>query len=282
MLPAGVYICEGRNTLKQDPRRTTENPFMKPTDNDKNEDSAIVRELEHVEEQLEELIDIEEFSKEHPDKPPKAKRYRIRVDKIHITVEVPSLPGRKILELAGKTPPDRWMLTQIFRHGKFKPIGLDDVVDFTEPGVERFTTLPKDQTEGFAPPRKQFAIPEEDATALDDGGYDWEAVNSGGTWLIVRGFKLPACFTPAEASVAISIPSGYPTSPLDMAFFNPPIRRTDGRPIANTEASASIEGVNWQRWSRHYTADNPWKPGEYNTVTHLHLVQSWLDREAAK
>ena len=141
------------------------------------------------------------------------------------------------------------MLTQIFRHGKFKPIGLDDVVDFTEPGVRAFHHLAqRSDRRILAPPRKQFALPEEDATALDAGGYNWEAVNSGGTWLIVRGFKLPASgFTPAEASVAISIPSGYPTSPLDMAFFYPPIRRTDGRPIANTEASASIEGVNWQR-----------------------------------
>lgn len=255
---------------------------MKPSDHEKNDNDAVVHELKHIEELLEELIDLEEFSKEHHGKRPKAKKYRIRVDKVHIVVDVPSLLGRKILELAGKTPPDRWMLTQVFRHGEFKPIGLDDVVDFTEPGVERFTTLPKDQTEGFAPPRNQFTLPEEDVTALQVGGYNWETVSSGGTWLIIRGFKLPACFAPSECSVAISIPSGYPTSPLDMAFFNPPIRRVDGRPIANTEASASIDGENWQRWSRHYTAENPWKPGEYNTVTHLHLVQSWLDREAAK
>ena len=256
---------------------------MKDTEKDKNQDNASGRDPKRPdEEQVEDVIDLEQFSKDHPENKPKAKKYRIRVDKTQITVEVSSLPGRRILELAGKTPPDRWMLTEIFRHGEFRPIGLDDVVDLTAPGVERFTTLPKDQTEGFAPPRKQFALPEEDMAALDAGGYDWETVSSSGTWLIIRGFKLPSCFTPSEVSIAISIPSGYPTSPLDMAFFNPPIRRVDGRPIANTESSAAIDGMSWQRWSRHYTPENPWKPGEYNTVTHLHLVQSWIEREAAK
>jgi hypothetical protein len=252
---------------------------MNPNEKQKSE---IQGRPDHGDQAAQELIDIEEFSKQNSGKRPKAKKYRIRVDKVHIVVDTASLLGRKILELAGKTPPDRWMLTQVFRHGEFRPIGLDDSVDVTAPGVERFTTLPKDQTEGFAPPRRQFSLPEEDTTALQAGGYDWETISSGGTWLIIRDFKLPECFTPSQTSVAISIPSGYPTAPLDMAYFHPAVRRVDGRHIQNTEAAIQIEGVSWQRWSRHYTGENPWRPGEYNTVTHLHLVQSWLDREAAK
>jgi Prokaryotic E2 family E/Multiubiquitin len=232
--------------------------------------------------ELIEIIDIEEFSKGGgPDRPPKAKKYRIRIDKQKYEVESPTLSGRQILELAGKIPPERWMLNQKFRHGEFKPVGLDDIVDLTAPGVERFTTLPKDQTEGFAP-RRQFALPEEDVGALNSARLQWETIVSGGNWLIIRALELPCCFVESETSVAISIPSGYPTSPLDMAYFNPPIQRKDGRPIANTQASQMIDGVNWQRWSRHYTSANPWKPGEYNTVTHLHLIRTWLDREASK
>src|SRR6266403_1327866 len=171
------------------------------------------------------------------------------------------------------------------RLGQIKPIGLDDIVDFTAPGVERFTTLPKDQTEGkdhaegLTPHRRHFALPEEDVQALNVGGFDWETIKSGGTWLIVHSFRLPPCFTEEWTSVAISIPSGYPVAALDMAYFNPPVARRDGRPIPNTESFATIDGVNWQRWSRHYTAENPWKPGEYNTVNHLHLVENWLHRE---
>lgn len=82
------------------------------------------------------------------EKPPKAKKYIIRVDKTKITVEVTTMKGRQILERAGKTPAEQYKLTQKMHDGSAKTIGLDDEVDFTEPGVERFMTLKRDQTEG--------------------------------------------------------------------------------------------------------------------------------------
>lgn len=82
------------------------------------------------------------------EKPPKAKKYVIRIDKVKYTVDVPSMTGRHILMLAGKTPPEQYKLTEKMHGGAAKTIGLDDNVDFTEPGVERFMTLKRDQTEG--------------------------------------------------------------------------------------------------------------------------------------
>lgn len=82
------------------------------------------------------------------EKAPKAKKYVIRVDKTKFTVEVTSMRGREILTLAGKTPPEQYKLTQKMHGGAAKTIDLDDPVDFTEPGVERFMTLKRDQTEG--------------------------------------------------------------------------------------------------------------------------------------
>jgi hypothetical protein len=82
------------------------------------------------------------------EKPPKAKKYVIRIDKTKYTVEVSSMTGREILTLAGKTPVEQYKLTQKMHGGAAKTIGLDDTVDFTEPGVERFMTLKRDQTEG--------------------------------------------------------------------------------------------------------------------------------------
>ena len=94
-------------------------------------------------------IEIETFAqKGEKDRAPKAKRYIIRVDKTKFTVEVASMTGREILTLAGKTPPDQYKLTQKMHGGAAKTIGLDDIVDFREPGVERFMTLKRDQTEG--------------------------------------------------------------------------------------------------------------------------------------
>ena len=37
---------------------------------------------------------------------------------------------------------------QKFRGGAVHPVGLDETVVFTTPGIERFMTLPLDQTEG--------------------------------------------------------------------------------------------------------------------------------------
>jgi hypothetical protein len=98
-------------------------------------------------EMIEDLVVVEAYGKQGK-KPPKAKRYRIRIDREHYDVSVPDMKGRDILALAGKTPPEQWMLTQKLHGGQVKPIGLDEVVDFRAPGVERFMTLPLDQTEG--------------------------------------------------------------------------------------------------------------------------------------
>lgn len=93
------------------------------------------------------LVDIEEYAKAGR-KPPQADRYRIRIDKEKYEVESSSLTGQQLLELAGKTPPENYMIHQKLKRGETKKIELDMLADFTEPGVERFMTIPLDQTEG--------------------------------------------------------------------------------------------------------------------------------------
>jgi hypothetical protein len=232
-----------------------------------------------------EIIDIEAFAKENGGKPPAAKRYEFRIDREKYKVEVSSLLGRELLQLAGKTPTERWMLNAKLKGGQVRAIGLDDRVDLTEPGLERFITLPKDQTEGRESTirQRQFPLPEEDADLLDANNYDWETVVEGGNrWLIIHSFTLPYGYTTPVASVGLSISSGYPSAALDMAYFHPPVARADGQTIRATATSATIQGQRWQRWSRHYTGENPWKMGEYNTFTHLQLVHTWLEREIGK
>jgi hypothetical protein len=128
--------------------------------------------------------------------------------------------------------------------------------------------------------RRQFQLPEGDVEALEAVGLNWETVGAGGNgWLLVHGYQLPSGYNVSAASVAIQIPGGYPTTQLDMAFFNPLLRRADGREIPATQAVVQIDGANWQRWSRHYNPAHPWIPGEYNVITHLALVRHWLERE---
>lgn len=91
-------------------------------------------------------VDVEQFVKEG--KPvPRARRYRIRIDRESFVVSVPEMTGRAILALAGKTP-EQYLLSQRLRGGVVRLVGPDETVSFLGPGVERFMTMPKDATEG--------------------------------------------------------------------------------------------------------------------------------------
>lgn len=96
---------------------------------------------------LKDFIDLEEYALAGK-KPPKGVKYLIKVDKKKYQVKVDALSGREILTLAGKVPVENFQLRQKFKGGLVKKIGLDQVVDLTEEGIEKFMTIPLDQTEG--------------------------------------------------------------------------------------------------------------------------------------
>lgn len=93
------------------------------------------------------LVDVEEYSKAGMPIP-RAKQYRIRIDKEQFLVNSVSLTGRELLILAGKQPPENYEIRQKGRGGELKKIGPDEATRFDAPGVERYVTLPLDQTEG--------------------------------------------------------------------------------------------------------------------------------------
>lgn len=92
-------------------------------------------------------IDIAQYSKEGKEVP-KNEHYIIIVDQTRYKVEQECMTGKEILLLAVKNPPERFQLNQRFKGGKVVTIKLDQKVCFTEPGVEKFMTIPLDQTEG--------------------------------------------------------------------------------------------------------------------------------------
>ncbi len=94
-----------------------------------------------------EIINIEDYAK--AGKPvPKEKKYRIRVDKEHYDLIDSVISGREILLLAGKQPVEQFRLDIKLKHGATRKVELEEKIDLTEPGIERFMTLPLDQTEG--------------------------------------------------------------------------------------------------------------------------------------
>ncbi len=93
----------------------------------------------------EDVIEIEAYAKEG--RPvPAAASYRIRIDKDRYTVTSSTTTGRALLELAKKDP-TKYGIYQHMR-GRSSRVALDATVDLTAPGLERFSTLPLDQTEG--------------------------------------------------------------------------------------------------------------------------------------
>ena len=93
------------------------------------------------------VIDIEDYSKSG--KPvPLARKYIIRIDKTKYEVTKPTITGRELLILAGKQPVERFAVYEKRKGGGTERIALDQAVDLRQPGLERFVTLPLDQTEG--------------------------------------------------------------------------------------------------------------------------------------
>ena len=62
-------------------------------------------------------------------------------DNQHIT-------GREVLETAGLIPPEAYKLDLKMKGNHYREIGLEEVVDLSDPGIENFTYISRDQSEG--------------------------------------------------------------------------------------------------------------------------------------
>lgn len=131
--------------------------------------------------------------------------------------------------------------------------------------------------------RRDFHVPEEDISHLNARGLPWETLIEGcNMWVLLHEFPIPDGYKSSTATVAIQIPHSYPTAVLDMAYFNPPLVRKNELPIAGAQVTINIDGKPFQRWSRHRTAQNPWRPGIDGIDTHLSLVEEWLRKSCGK
>jgi len=227
-------------------------------------------------EEPQEVIDLEEYLKENKKIPP-GRRYRIKVDRQKYVVNQQRIKGRELLELAGKTPYNRWILNQRLKGGSTIKIDYNDTVDLTAPGIEKFMTLPLDQTDGEL--RKQFSLPEEDTEYLNSLSLPWETfVERNSKWVLIHDFKVPQGYNHSEVKVAIKIENGYPSTQLDMVYFSPALVKADNGRI-NAISNCVIDGISFQRWSRHRSPKNQWRPGIDDLSGHITLIKFWLERE---
>lgn len=127
--------------------------------------------------------------------------------------------------------------------------------------------------------RRDFALPPDDVAFLEEMGWPWEAIRDGGTmWLLIHEYPVLDGYQINATSVALQLAVTYPEAQIDMAYFFPALSRVDGAAIRQL-ADQRLDGKVWQRWSRHRTAQNPWRPGVDGLETHMLLVGEWIARE---
>lgn len=130
--------------------------------------------------------------------------------------------------------------------------------------------------------RRQFMPPEDDREFLDRLGLEWEAiVEAGARRIVIYDYPVPAGYNQAKVALHLRLEPAYPDTQIDMVYFHPDLSRLDQKPIGAL-AMEPFDNKNWQRWSRHRTAENPWVPGEDNIERHLLLVDNWLTGELKK
>ena len=228
-----------------------------------------------------EIVELEEHARHHHREPaPHARHYAFRVDKSRCVVDHARIEGEAILGKVGKTSAG-YKLYQHRRGHQPIQIAPNKTVDLREPGVERFTTMPKDTTEGLETglPTRAFRLPAADEAYLEGLGLPWETVlESGMRWLILRSWKTPTGYNHSVVSMALLIPDTYADTQIDMVYFHEHLARSDGKAIGGL-ATQPIQGATWQRWSRHRTGANPWRAGIDDVASHLALVDEWLRRE---
>lgn len=142
-----------------------------------------------------EIIDIEIYAKQGK-KPPRAKKYKFRIDRESFIVENRIITGAELFKLAGKSPAE-YRMHQKMHGGHMREIGIGDKVDLGEQGVERFATMKLTegdgetttvaQSEPAAALRRQFHLPADDVGYLDSLGLRWETIkNPQGRWVLIH------------------------------------------------------------------------------------------------
>lgn len=229
-----------------------------------------------------EIIDVHEHCQNDQPVPPDCK-YKILIDREPYVVDEACITGKEILLLTHKTPPDRFQLRQKFKDGRVVTIKNDQKVCFTEPGIEKFKTIPLDQTEGEEIVlRREFELLEEDEAYLSTLQLPWEAAKlANQNWILVHNYPIPDGYNVKTASIAIRMIGSYPTSALDMVYFYPSLRRMDQQPVGAL-TDYPLDGKTYQQWSRHRTSANPWRADVDNLSTHIPLADFWLSNEFVK
>ena len=123
-----------------------------------------------------------------------------------------------------------------------------------------------------------MSLPEVDTAFLSEQGIEHKiVVESGMTCVVISQWLLPDGFDQTKADLLVRLRPGYPDVPPDMWWFDPPVRRADGKALPATNVTEHYLGRTWQRWSRHFNGAQ-WQSGVDCLESYLALIRQDLDR----
>lgn len=121
-------------------------------------------------------------------------------------------------------------------------------------------------------------LPTNDADYLAERALNHSvAAEANMTCVVFRAFALPVGFDHPQSDLLLRFSAGYPDVAPDMWWFDPPIRRKDGKPIPATDVIEHHLGRSWQRWSRHF-GPGQWRSGVDGIQSFLALIRRELER----
>ncbi len=123
-----------------------------------------------------------------------------------------------------------------------------------------------------------MTLPAVDLTYLGDRAKAHHvATDANMTCVILAGFEVPPGYDRERCDLLLRLNPGYPDVPPDMWWFDPPLRRADGRGIAATDVVENYLGRTWQRWSRHLNPGQ-WRSGIDTLESFTALIRRELMR----
>ncbi|MCG8040282.1 MAG: multiubiquitin domain-containing protein [Candidatus Thiodiazotropha endolucinida] len=156
----------------------------------------------------------------HDNDPGVVCKWLYKLDGQQFESETSMLTGRQVLERAGRTPVENYLLV-LSGHGRPREIGPDDPVHLKPRGIETLRALPRECTEGLQG-RRDFQLPQGDVDFLEQLGLPWSAVAENGVMrLVIFGFSVPAGYNHQQVDLYLRIEPTYPDTQLDMVYVLP-------------------------------------------------------------
>lgn len=205
--------------------------------------------------------------------------YELNVNGKTIVVEEPEIVVSKALGLAGITDGHNYQIILKIQGEPKKVVDLNTVIDLSKPGIEKLRLIPLEVNNGDSV-QGNFEVLPNDRDYLSHAFKKFRTtIENGRRWLIVEDYQLPDGYNHNTVALAVEIPIGYPQAQLDMFYTYPAVQLLTGQQPDRTEHRETIEGKNYQRWSRHRGQTSMWNPAVDSIITHFALIEEAIVRE---